>query len=137
MDLPGDEVGGDGDDFMDAARVLDGEQGDDGLAIDAELVERLEVGLEAGSATGVGSGDGEGDGEHGTSVPGCWDHAAAILGRTHREDTSGGHIRQHLGERVGRFGFGGRVGLESCYIEIRCRVSRSREGVGGLFFVGS
>ena len=44
--------------------VLHGEQGDDGFAVDAELVKGLEVGLDAGAAAGVATGDGEGDGRH-------------------------------------------------------------------------
>ena len=47
---------------VDAVRVLDGDEGYDGLAVDAELVKCLEIGLNAGAAARVGSCDGERDG---------------------------------------------------------------------------
>ena len=45
----------------DARRVLGGQGGDDGCAIDAERRKRLQVGLDAGAARRIGAGDGERD----------------------------------------------------------------------------
>ncbi len=50
-----------GVDGADAARVLGGEAGDGGGAVDTELAEDLKVGLKAGAAAAVRAGDGEGD----------------------------------------------------------------------------
>ena len=54
----------------DAHGVLHGEQRDHRFAIDAELMEGLEVGLNARAAARVASGDREGDGRHSPRING-------------------------------------------------------------------
>ena len=62
VDLRGDELGRHGEPAGDFARVLRGDGGDGGCAVDAERGEGLEVGLDAGAAAGVAAGDREGAG---------------------------------------------------------------------------
>src|SRR5882757_5144589 len=62
IDLRGHEVRGHLMNAGDALRVLRGERGDDGRAVDAEGGERLQVRLDAGAARGVRAGDGERNG---------------------------------------------------------------------------
>ena len=59
IDLAGDEVGRDQFDAADAPRVLGGQGGDDGHAVDAVRREGLQIGLDAGPAGGVRAGDRE------------------------------------------------------------------------------
>ena len=61
IELRRDEGGGHGLPVLDAARILRGDGAHDAGAEDAELMERLEVGLDPGSAPGVRPGDGERD----------------------------------------------------------------------------
>ena len=49
--------------------VLDGDEGDYGFAVDAELVKGFEVGLDSGAAAGVGAGNGQGYGSHLPTLP--------------------------------------------------------------------
>lgn len=51
-------------DAGDAPGVLDGDEREDRLAVNAKLVKRFQVGLDACAARWVGSGDGECDGLH-------------------------------------------------------------------------
>src|ERR1700674_2144185 len=61
VDLRGDESRRHHFDRGDALRVLRGQRGDRGCAIDAERRERLEVRLDAAAAAGSGAGDAERD----------------------------------------------------------------------------
>ena len=68
LNLLFDQRGGHHHHARDAGGILHRHQGDHGLAVDSELVERLEVGLEARASARVGAGDGERNGGH--SAPG-------------------------------------------------------------------
>ena len=59
VELRGDEVRRHRMDRRDGRRVLRGERGEDGAAVEAVAVERAEVGLHARIAARVGAGDGE------------------------------------------------------------------------------
>ena len=90
-------------DARDAQRVLDGEKRDDGLAVDAELVEGLEVGLDARAAAGVGSGDRQGR-------RAAWTHRSArrmrsagwILRTARGSKIPGFHRKEYLESEIAR-----------------------------------
>ncbi len=67
-------------DAIDAHRVLHGQQREDSLAVDSELVEGFEIGLNASPAAGIRAGDRQGDGPHEPSIAG-WCRAGFSLQR--------------------------------------------------------
>ena len=58
VDLLADEFGIEQFDAGDGLGVLDGDEGEDGFAVDTELMKCFEIGLDAGTAAGIGAGDG-------------------------------------------------------------------------------